>query len=157
MADTTFIGSTLSVYKGDLPLSSGVVDTNSSNWGSSGTLVEISNVQTIGELGDTHTPIEYNILKEGRVKRLPGATDGGVVPISAVYDEDDITATKGQGIILAGNGQDDPHQFIAADADGTKYGFSGTLADWRWAARDNTTVKMFTFNIYVTSPIYTLT
>ena len=151
MADSTFIGSTLSVYKGDAPASG---QTTKANWGSSGTLIEVVNVQSVGELGDQHSPIEYNILKEGRVKRLPGAVDGGVVPVSVVFDTANDADALGQGIIRLGNGTDDQHQFLVVDSDTKEYAFAGTIADRRWATRDNTTVKMFTFNIFVSTPLY---
>ena len=154
MADSTFIGSTLSVFKGAAPTSNTSAE---SSWGSSGTLTEVVNTQSVGPLGDTTTPIEYNILKEGRVKRLPGAVDGGVVPITVVFDADDMAANKGGGIIKTeadSSAAPAPHQFVVADADTNKYAFEGTIADWQWATRDNSTVKMYNFNIYVTSPIY---
>ena len=147
MADTSFIGSTLSVQKpssGNLPAT-----LNEAGW-EAGTYTEVGNIQDMGEFGDTHTPIEYNILKEGRVKRLPGAVDGGQVSISIVYDSND----GGQTIIKDANGTDGLHYFKVKDSDAETYYFAGTIADRRWAARNNSSVKMLTFTIYVTTTIY---
>ena len=144
MADTSFIGSTLAVVAGTP--SGGVEETN---WEAL-TYALVGNVQDIGEMGDTHSQIEYNILAEGRTKRLPGAVDGGVVPITCIYDASDA----GQNAIRTANGSVTVQSFKVKDADGETYYFSGLVADVRWPVRDNGTVKMFTFNIYPNTAIY---
>lgn len=161
MADTTFVGSQIFVQKAGLPNAADL--TIATPWNTStlqNAFKEIKNVQDIGELGDTHTPIEYNVLGESRVKRLPGSVDGGVVPVSVIFDSTDDAATNGQGIVRLANGTDGEHLFRVRDvvtetpAAGLSYYFVGTVADRRWATRDNATVKMFTFNIYVNSTLY---
>ena len=144
MADSTFIGSTLAVVAGEP--SGGVSETQ---WEAL-TYAEVGNVQDIGEMGDTHSQIEYNVLKEGRIKRLPGSVDGGAVPVTCIYDSSDA----GQNAIRTANGTTTVQSFKVKDADGETYYFSGVVADLRWPTRDNASVKMFTFNIYVNTTIY---
>ena len=144
MADTSFIGSTLSVQKAATPATP-----NEAGW-ETGSYTEVGNIQDMGEMGDTHTPIEYSILKEGRLKRLPGQVDGGQVAFNIVYDSGDA----GQTIIKDANGTDDNHLFKVKDQDGETYYFAGTVADRRWAARNNSSVKMLSFTVYVTTTLY---
>ena len=145
MADSTFIGSTLAVVAGAVPSA-----LTEDGWEGAGTYVTVGNVQDIGEMGDTHSQIEYNVLAEGRVKRLPGTKDGGAIPITCVYDSVDA----GQVLIRAANGTTTAQNFKVKDADGETYYFNGVVADLRWPTRDNSTVKMFSFNVYANTPVY---
>ena len=144
MADSTFIGSSLSIVAGEP--SGGVAETN---WEAL-TYAAIGNVQDIGEMGDTHSQIEYNVLGSGRVKRLPGTRDGGAIPLSVIYDSSDA----GQNALRLANGTTTVQSFKVKDSDGETYYFSGIVADLRWPTRDNSTVKMFTCNIYANTTIY---
>lgn len=144
MADTTFNGSTLAVQKAALPST-----LNETGW-ETGTYTDVGNIQDIGEMGDTHNQIEYSTLADSRQKRLPGLRDGGSVPLTVIYDSSD----GGQTILRAANGTTDVHLFKVKDADGETYYFGGVVADLRWPTRDNSTVKMFTVNIYVNTQVY---
>ena len=145
MADSTFIGSTLAVVAGAAP-----TNLNETGWEGAGTYVTVGNVQDIGEMGDTHSQIEYNVLAEGRVKRLPGTKDGGAIPVNIVYD----SADAGQTLLRTANGTTTTYNFKVKDSDGETYYFNGVVADLRWPVRDNSSVKMFSLNIYANTPIY---
>lgn len=50
------------------------------------TWVELTGVETIGEFGDTAQAVTFNLLAEGRVRKLKGAKDAGDITVSCVHD-----------------------------------------------------------------------
>ena len=143
MPDTSFIGSEISVSSG-----------TPANLNEAGfealTFTELGNVQRFGEVGDTHSPIPYSILKEGRMKRVPGMKDAGVIPVSIIYASSDT----GQGMIKTYNGTDTVLTFKLHDADGEDYYIQGTVSDRRFAERSNDNMKSVSFNLYGNTELY---
>ena len=79
MTDISFVGSTVSVS------ATAPATLNEAGFEAVTDYSEITNLQTFGEVGDTHSPIEYQVLKEGRIKRVPGSKDGGAISCSMIY------------------------------------------------------------------------
>ncbi|MGA0604858.1 phage tail tube protein [Phenylobacterium sp. VNQ135] len=120
------------------------------------TWVELTGVETIGEFGDSSQSVTFNLLSEGRVRKLKGARDAGDVQVVCAHDplSSSQAAMKGFAAtsynyafkVLTADGAD------ANDTDSVFY-FTGKVMSAPFNPGDANTPARRTFNIAIDTEV----
>lgn len=121
------------------------------------TWVEVTGVETIGEFGDSAQTVSFNLLAEGRVRKVTGAKDAGDIEVVCAHDPLSTSQTAVKA--LAGNGFNYAFKVLTADgadANDTDSVFYmiGKVMSARFAPGDTNTERRRTFAIAIDSEIY---
>lgn len=126
---TAFIGTTKEA--------SAEADFTSDTWTSLGSPTDF------GEFGDSAETIKFNVIGEGRVRKLKGVRDAGTVDITFAFDADDA----GQNAFRAAEQSEDKFNFKIALADGTTYFLRGLVESFKNTLKDASSVVQTTFTV----------
>jgi hypothetical protein len=120
------------------------------------TWVELTGVETIGEFGDAAQAVSFNLLKEGRTRKVKGAKDAGDIAVQCVHDPLSASQAAMKGFaatkfnyafkVLLADGAD------ANDGDSVFY-FAGKVMSARLNVGDTNTPTRRTYNIAIDTEI----
>lgn len=146
----TYIGSTLSVAQ-SAPgnFDQDVIDDYADlDW------VEVGNVISIGELGDTSEDVTFDLLKGGRRTHVNGIRDVGDIPVAVEFNHE----SAGQGIIYRSvseaDNANDTHYWRIVDDDGEIVYFAGLPANYSDTERTASSYKGAEFQIRTQTALF---
>lgn len=120
------------------------------------TWVELSGVETISEFGDAAQAVNFNLLKEGRTRKVKGPRDAGDITITCAHDP--LSTSQAAMVGFAGTSYSYAFKVVLADAadandtDSTFY-FAGKVMSARLAAGETTAERRRNFVIGIDTEV----